>query len=144
MIYSICGKKLLRQYVRSYICLSQICLSEIGMFEYILSAFSLLGVLTGIYGIYTFKKKLEDFEFIASTMEQIVQEIQDNPKLQKGLYVAGALLGQGIRRGIGFKGKGGKFKLEDLAMPIVEKIFGKFLGVESGSQEQEALNTLTT
>lgn len=49
-------------------------------------------------------------DIVDESLDRLVNE----PEMQKRLYLAGVIVGQGIKQGIGIQGKGGKFKFENI------------------------------
>ena len=75
---------------------------------------------------------------IQEIVYESVSEVAENEDLQKKVYVIGALLGNGIKHGIGMNVKGGKFKISDIVSEgvgaFMRHIFSKVTPSE-GEQE---------
>jgi len=83
-----------------------------------------------VIGLYlTLRSNILD-DKMTITFENILEDIQNEEKIQKNLYVIGALIGNGLKSGIGIQKKGGKMSLTDI---IVQAIAGKFLGTDTES-----------
>jgi hypothetical protein len=72
---------------------------------------------------------------ILEIVEDISDEIMTNKELQGKLYTVGAILGNGVRQGIGINTKGGKFKLDNIIGEVVGGLAKKYLNI-GGEQEQ--------
>jgi len=91
------------------------------MLEYIIMGS--MGFLSGLVSIYLAKKLWIKPDFVLEISDVLLDEITNNPELQKKLYLLGAILGNGIKSGIGINAKGGKFKFEDLIGQAIAMMF---------------------
>ena len=93
----------------------------------------LIGVGLAAASMYVIAKTLTKPEKLMDTFDYFLNELTQNVEMQKKVYVLGILLGQGIASGAGLKGKGGKFKLDD----IVGQGIGMFIEKMLGGKEVE-------
>lgn len=81
-------------------------------------AFSALGGLIGSLTMFFLAKRAFSKDRILDISQEIVDESLDRlvnvPEMQKRLYMAGVIVGNGVKQGIGITAKGGKFKFENL------------------------------
>lgn len=95
------------------------------MDEYIqLVAAFLSAVLGGLVSIWVAKKYMFSAANLEESLETATEVVVTNENLQKKLYYIGAVLGQGVKQGIGLSGGKGKFRWEDLAAQILPNIIG--------------------
>jgi hypothetical protein len=85
-------------------------------------------------GTLLYVKRSMSTENILNKIDELSDEIMTNKELQGKLYTVGAILGNGIRQGIGINAKGGKFKLDNIIGEVVSGLAQKYLGM--GQQEQ--------
>jgi hypothetical protein len=77
---------------------------------------------------------------IIDKIDEITTEITSNPELQKKLYLVGAILGNGIRSGVGIQNKGGKFKWQDLIGSVLQQYFLKQTGNVGETEPKGEIN----
>jgi hypothetical protein len=85
------------------------------------------------------KYSLKPSKLYDSAYEILTQMTQD-ADMQKKLYGIGALIGAGAKTGLGFQGKGGKMKLEDLLINVGLQFLPSILkkvGLDAGEQPQQ-------
>jgi hypothetical protein len=70
-------------------------------------------------------------------IEDISDEIMTNKELQAKIYTIGAILGNGIRQGIGINTKGGKFKMEDIVGQVIGNVAGRIFGQQPPENQQQ-------
>lgn len=114
--------------------------------EVISLVLGLIGAFSGALATYVYAKRMLNTEKITEVLGEFLTEISQNEDLQKRIYIVGALVGKGVKDGVGLQGgKGGKFKLEDLVGLAIQQfapqIFGKIAGVQSQGQSQETQQT---
>lgn len=118
------------------------------MFEiYLAIAISgVLGVLSGALGTYAMVKRYLNTDKIIEISEELLDEVAINKDIQQKIYIVGAILGQGIKGGIGLGGgKGGKFKIEDIFGILVQKGVEKFFpGAAQGQEQPQRVETFKT
>lgn len=106
------------------------------MSEYIPIIIGALSPLLGGLGAYVIIKKYINRDFLMSELENIIDEIANNKEFQQKIYMAGAILGQGVKGGLGLPGAGrGKFKIEDIVGMAIQQFLPKVfnnLGGEPG------------
>jgi hypothetical protein len=69
------------------------------------------------------KKMFNPLEILEESMDFLVNDSE----MQKKIYVLGALIGNGIKSGVGLNPKTGKFKLDDLISMALASFFGNKL-----------------
>jgi len=73
---------------------------------------------------YVIIKKTMNIDKILGISDVLLSEITQNTEMQKKVYVLGAILGNGIKSGMGIlKGKG-KFSFEGLIGNVIGNMFG--------------------
>lgn len=92
----------------------------------------LIALLPSICIIYIVKTHVLENK-VHQIISDFLDEVTTNTELQKRVYIIGALVGNGIKSGIGFKSSG-KMKLEDI---IINAIAGKFLPSYGENKEQK-------
>jgi len=103
---------------------------------FLLAAIICLAAIMFVYWLLK-SHKIEDM--ITNSIENVIRDVSEDVELQKKLYQLGGLLGNGVKSGIGLQTRGGKFKLDDLAMSLA----AKFLGLGE-NQDQQASNKSST
>jgi len=121
------------------------------MYDIILSGvIAGLTVIVGAYVIFriswpSIKKELFSALFSQELLENTLQMAVNNEKLQRFLFEAGGLIGNGAKAGIGLQGGKGKLNLQDLAVNLI----GSFVQSKLPSTaianptSQQALNSKT-
>lgn len=102
-----------------------------------LLAYGVIGFLSGslvmVYALFQLKKS----SFFENILLNVLQEVANSEELKQNLYLIGGLLGQGFKGGFGIeiptKNRGGKFKLQDLAMDLVGQFIQKSMSNPSSS-----------
>ena len=92
------------------------------MFESIL-AILFSGVISGLIvliGGHFIIKKYTNTDVLLDISEELLDEIATNKPLQERLFLLGAIIGKGVRSGVGMGGKG-KFKIEDVLAMLFEQ-----------------------
>jgi hypothetical protein len=118
------------------------------MLEYTVS-FVVAGLI-GAISAYAIVKRALNMERIVYISEEIIDNMLEkatqDAETQKRIYVLGALLGQGIKSGIGLQKTSGKFKMEDIiSMAVGQFLQGGKLGQIFGSgQTPQTSNTEMT
>lgn len=79
-----------------------------------------ISVLCGAVATYVIIKKLVN---PIDLTEEIVNFIVSDEEMQKKLVLIGALIGNGIKTGIGLNPKSGKYKFEDLISQVLASFF---------------------
>jgi len=105
------------------------------MLEIVISG--LIGVLGGSISAYLITKKFINNERIIEIFEELTDEMMQNEGLQKKIFVLGALIGNGIKSGLGVTPRRGKFKFEDLIGFAIAQFFNKSM---SGQQTESIQN----
>lgn len=98
-----------------------------------------IGALSGILGTYAMSKKYFSDDKIIEKLDMILDEYTNNEEASKKIYSIGALLGKGVRDGVGIermlpKKKGG---FEALLMDIAGNFIGQRMGNMMQPQEQQ-------
>lgn len=105
------------------------------MIEQILTV--VISILCG--GLVTYviiKSMVKPEEIVEDIMNFIVQDAE----MQKKVFVLGAILGNGIKSGVGLNPRGGKFKFEDLIAGALAQFF--MPKTESEAQTSEPLKNI--
>ena len=103
------------------------------MWEIIIMA---LGSICSPIATYIIAKKI-----MKDTKDDIIDEVFDIIQTEDGqkfLYSVGALIGNGIKTGVGISGKGGKFKLQDVLMSAVGQFIQSKIPIISGQGQQSS------
>jgi len=101
---------------------------------YILISFP-LGFLGTLLAIYIGKKWMFSEESIYNAVFSVVNHSLNDEKMVKQLYFIGAVVGNGIRQGVGIGAKGGKFKWEDLFAQVASGFLEQFIKPKQPEQE---------
>lgn len=110
------------------------------MLELILALMVLcLVVSIGFYKTYAYAKSIVNTDTVLDIADEMLQELTQNVEMQKKVYFLGVILGNGIKKGIGIGGKGGKFKFEDLIGQALQGFLTNFMG---GNQQPQAEKTI--
>lgn len=103
------------------------------MWEYALMA--LIGFGSGFFGFYLASRRLVNSDFFMDILDDLFDEAMNNENFQKRIYVIGALLGNGIKQGIGLTPSRGKMKFQDiLTQAIAGMILPKITGAIEGTK----------
>lgn len=94
----------------------------------VISAVSLIASISVTISMAWYVKKSLSTDSLIEKIEDISDEIMTNKELQAKIYTIGALLGNGIKQGIGLSGnarapRGIEGIIGQLAGPILQKIF---------------------
>lgn len=82
----------------------------------------IIGSLCGIIGTYAIlKKHFKPLEITEDLIDFIVSDVE----MQKKVFLLGAILGNGIKSGIGLNPRKGKFRFEDLIGMALQQFFLK-------------------
>ena len=102
-----------------------------------LESICISAVTLGLGGLMTYAiiKKTMNTDHILDITDELLNEITQNTEMQKKVYIVGAILGNGIKSGIGIGKTSGKFKMEDLIGIVVSRFLG-------GQQTQPATSQL--
>ena len=100
------------------------------MWEYALMG--LIGFGSGFFGMYIASKHLVNSHFFMQILDDLFDEAMNNEVFQKRIYVIGALLGNGIKQGVGLSPSRGKMKFQDI---ITQAIAGMILPKITGAAE---------
>jgi len=104
------------------------------MLEYVVGG--IIGALTGVLCTYVIMKKMfKPLEIAEDLMDFIISDTE----MQKKIYLLGALLGNGIKSGIGLNPKRGKFRFEDLIGMALSQFLAKKQGEVSGENPFQKL-----
>jgi len=106
---------------------------------------SAIGVFSGLLGTYVASKFLFSTsklnEKAVEVFEDIVEYVATSEPMQKNIYLIGALIGNGAKKGIGMSGGGvgGKFSLKGLAGDVISAYIQKQMGggQTGGGQSQD-------
>jgi hypothetical protein len=98
------------------------------------------GAITGLIvliGAYYVVKTGKIEEIVMDSVENLLSDVGNNESLQKSIYTIGALIGNGVKSGVGLQKRGGKMSLTDL---IVQSVAGRFLnqGTETVKSTEDA------
>ena len=99
------------------------------MWEILISG--LIGVLGGSISAYLIIKRFVNNDKIIEIFDDLTDEMVNNEEFQKKIFVIGALLGNGIKSGLGLNPRRGKFKFEDLISMAIASFFQKSMGQSS-------------
>lgn len=104
------------------------------MLEYIITG--LIGAGMGLLGTYVGIKLMLKPEIILDFSDVLLDEVSKNAEFQKRIYVLGALLGQGVKSGVGLPLGRGKMKMEDIIVGAI----GQFLSGGFGKKKADTPN----
>lgn len=105
---------------------------------YMLFGSGFLGVSLGLLSAYVILKKYINTEYFMGLFDDLLTEVSQNKETQEKIYMFGAILGQGVKSGVGLQGggKGGKFKLEDIIGLGIQYILPKVMNQQQGQPNQ--------
>jgi hypothetical protein len=81
-------------------------------------------------------RRLISDDKIMDKIDMILTNVTSDTEIQKKIYVVGTLLGSAIAQGTGFKGAGGKFKLQDIVGMGIQGFIQKMMGGAMGQQQE--------
>lgn len=99
------------------------------MWEYILNG-AIAGIIV-VAGIYLTLRSHKLEEIVTNSIENLLEDVGNNESLQKNLYTVGALIGNGVKSGVGLQKRGGKMSITDL---VIQALAGKFLGENEATE----------
>lgn len=99
--------------------------------------YSLIGALMGGSITYVIAKRMLNTDKIIEISNELLTEITSDVEMQKKVYIVGAILGNGIKSGVGITGKGGKFKFEDVIGQALGSILGNIFPQKEPEQQQQ-------
>ena len=106
-----------------------------------------LGVLSGALTAYVIVKRQLKTDILMEISEEIftemLEKLTNDAEMQKKVYLLGALLGNGIKSGLGIQKTGGKFKMEDLFTTALQAFLGGKLNLGGiiGQGQPQTSNT---
>ena len=99
-------------------------------------------LLGGLFSIWVAKKIMFSSDNIIEMADVVLEYALKTDEGQKRIYLLGALLGNGIKQGIGITGKTGKFKLEDILVQAGAHLLSKAFGGSEGQPSQQESSKL--
>jgi len=106
------------------------------MIEYITLIIGAISPLIGAIGAYVVVKRYINKDTIMDMIEDFSEEIATNKDLQQKIFIAGSILGQGVKGGLGLTSQGkGKFKMEDIIGMAVQQFLPNILGKLGGTPQ---------
>lgn len=99
-----------------------------------------IGILVGSLGLlatYVIYKKVTNPAYFIDIFDELLDYALNNADTQKQIYIFGALIGQGIKSGLGMTGKRGKFKLDDIIGEAIAGFAQQFLSTAMKPENQQ-------
>ncbi len=98
------------------------------------------GLMVGVtllIGLYVMVKTQFIDDKIHEIMTDFLISVQTDDDLQKEVYSIGALIGNGVKSGIGFTKSGGKFGFKDIMAQIASGFINKYIPVTGEAPQRE-------
>jgi len=112
---------------------------EIGEILTVLGIVVLSLLLSGYIAIWYIKKQIKLEDITLNVVDILLNSVNTDENVQKGVYTLGAIIGNGIANGSGMKqtvGKGGKFSLNNFLAELATNYITKSINASSSSPLQ--------
>lgn len=99
---------------------------------------SISGIVAGLIvaiPVYLMFRRLNFETILRNSVEDIIEDVSNDEKLQRNIYNMGVLLGNGAKGGLGLSRGKGKFSLTDLIMNAAGQFIEKKMGSSTESNK---------